>query len=79
MNDPFEKIGEAGLKTFDDVLQFGKYKGSTIGEIADEDPKYLEGCLDNVDDFAMSDEDEETIRQDATDENDEWNWRPERD
>jgi len=76
MKDPFEKIGGADLKTFDDVLQFGKYKGSTIGEIADEDPKYLEWCLDN-DVFAMRDEDEETIRQDAVDRNDEYIRRPE--
>ncbi len=35
-------------------LNFGKFKGSTIKEIADLEPSYLNWCAINIDDFYLS-------------------------
>lgn len=38
-----------------DTLPFGKYKGSTIKEIIEDDPSYIEWCQDAIDDFELND------------------------
>lgn len=37
----------------DDVLNFGKYKGSTVDSVLEEDPKYLLWALENVERFEV--------------------------
>jgi hypothetical protein len=71
MTNPFEKIGKGFFKTFEDELWFGKYKGWKIEDVFEKDPSYLEWCLDNIDTFHMSSEEEEKIREESQDEN-EW-------
>lgn len=34
------------------TLDFGKHKGSTVRKVLQDDPCYLEWCLDNVTGFA---------------------------
>ena len=56
------------MRTFDDVFWFGKYKGKTIEEVFEKDALYLAWCLDNIDSFRMSEEDEERIDDKADEE-----------
>ena len=43
-------------------LNFGKHKGKTIDEILHEDPTYIRWCLENIDWFKLSEEDEKTVQ-----------------
>ncbi len=36
------------------VMPFGKYKGDTLSQIADDDPDYLQWLLDNADNLSSS-------------------------
>lgn len=49
------------LKTFEDVLTFGKYKGQTIGEVFDENPQWLEWAMENVEGFDFDEKDKDAI------------------
>lgn len=37
-------------------FDFGKHKGKTVEEVCDDDPSYVEWCIDNVDDFELDNE-----------------------
>lgn len=49
----------------DDVLNFGKHRGRTIEHVCRTDPTYLEWCLDNINDFFLSDEAMEVLSVEA--------------
>jgi len=38
------------------VFAFGKFEGSTLDEVMDEEPSYIRWCMDYVDNFEISDE-----------------------
>ena len=39
-----------------DELKFGKYSGLSVREVIEDDPEYIEWCLDEVDSFKLNDE-----------------------
>lgn len=41
--------------TISDTFDFGKHKGKTVEEVIDEEPTYIEWCIDNVTGFELSD------------------------
>jgi len=41
---------------FNDVLEFGMYRGDTIDKVLDNDSKYLVWCIENVKGFVVSNE-----------------------
>ena len=43
-------------------LNFGKHKGKTINQILEEEPTYIRWCLENIDWFKLSEEDEKTVQ-----------------
>lgn len=51
----------AHLKTFEDVLTFGKHKGLTIEDVFNEDPQWLEWAMENVEGFDFCQEDKDKI------------------
>lgn len=53
--------------TFETKITFGRYKntGATVKDIYKCDPTYLDWCLDNIEWFNMSEEDEIKIRREA--------------
>lgn len=40
----------------DSVFTFGKYEGKTIKEVFERDPKYIDFCYKNIDEFYVSPE-----------------------
>lgn len=38
---------------WDDVLNFGQFKGFTVREAAEENPQYLLWCIENIDWFDL--------------------------
>ncbi len=38
----------------DSEFTFGKYEGKTIKEVFDKDPKYIDFCFNNIDEFYVS-------------------------
>lgn len=42
-------------------MYFGKYKGETIEDIIENDPQYVDWCLENVKHFSLNDEAEELL------------------
>lgn len=38
----------------DSVFTFGKYEGETLAEVFEKDPKYINYCQENIDDFYIS-------------------------
>lgn len=40
----------------DSVFTFGKYEGKTIKEVYEQDPKYIDFCFNNIDEFYVSPE-----------------------
>ncbi len=40
----------------DSVFTFGKYEGKTIKEVFERDPKYIDFCFNNIDEFYVSPE-----------------------
>ncbi len=44
-------------------LNFGKHKGKTIDEVLEEDPTYIRWCLENIDWFKLSEEDEKEVSE----------------
>lgn len=40
----------------DSVFTFGKYEGKTIKEVFESDPKYIDFCFNNIDEFYVSPE-----------------------
>ncbi len=38
----------------DTEFTFGKYEGKTIKEVFEKDPKYIDFCLNNIDEFYVS-------------------------
>lgn len=48
MTEPSRKMYK-----LDDVLNFGQYKGCTIRDVADDDPRFLFWCLENIDWFDL--------------------------
>ena len=38
----------------DSVFTFGKYEGMTIAEVYEKDPKYINYCKENIDEFYVS-------------------------
>lgn len=40
----------------DSVFTFGKYEGMTIKEVFERDPKYIDFCYNNIDEFYVSPE-----------------------
>jgi hypothetical protein len=43
------------MYTLDTKIKFGKHKLFTIQEVIDDDPTYIEWCLDNVKGFELDD------------------------
>ena len=37
-----------------EILDFGKYKGKSLEEVIKLDPKYIEWCLEKIEDFYLS-------------------------
>ena len=37
-------------------MNFGKYHGETIGQVADENPSYIEWMIESIDNIAFSEE-----------------------
>ncbi len=42
-----------GLKS---IFTFGIHKGETVAEVIEDDPSYIEWCLDDVDGFELDSE-----------------------
>lgn len=40
----------------EDNFDFGKYKGKSVEAVINEDVKYIEWCIDNVDGFELDNE-----------------------
>ncbi len=38
----------------DSIFTFGKYEGQTLAEVFEKDPKYINYCQENIDDFYIS-------------------------
>ena len=50
---------------FDTVLNFGKYKGHTIGEVFQLDASYLLWAVENIERFKLSDKEVDLIEAKA--------------
>jgi hypothetical protein len=48
-------------KTLKTILRFGKYRDSTIAEILELDPTYIEWCTENINDFVLDKEAQEEL------------------
>lgn len=59
----FDDLYEDNVTVFgmDDVLTFGKYKGETVRQIAETDPRYLRWAFDNIDWFDLDEEVQEEV------------------
>ncbi|MBS4061762.1 MAG: hypothetical protein KG029_15285 [Bacteroidetes bacterium] len=47
----------------DSEFTFGKYEGKTIKEIFEKDPKYIDFCFNNIDEFYVSPEVMKELKQ----------------
>lgn len=47
----------------DTEFTFGKYEGKTIREVFEKDPKYIDFCFNNIDEFYVSPEVMKELRQ----------------
>lgn len=47
----------------DTEFTFGKYEGKTIQEVFEKDPKYIDFCFNNIDEFYVSPEVLKELRQ----------------
>lgn len=47
----------------DSEFTFGKYEGKTIKEVFEKDPKYIDFCFNNIDEFYVSPEVMKELRQ----------------
>ena len=45
------------------LFTFGKYKGELVQDVINKDACYVEWCINNVDGFVMSKEDDARIRR----------------
>jgi hypothetical protein len=47
----------------DSEFTFGKYEGKTIKEVFEKDPKYIDFCFNNIDEFYVSPEVMKELKQ----------------
>lgn len=55
----------------DAEFDFGKHRGNTVEFVCDEEPTYIEWCIDNVRDFELTDESYEYYQRELEDYEDE--------
>lgn len=58
-------MAENKIANEDTVLAFGKYKGSTVATVAEQDPKYLIWAEKNIEWFSIDPELMESIHYNA--------------
>jgi len=57
-------------------LTFGKYKGKTVQEVIDQNPRYLDWCLETIEWFDLSAEAREALEDSLvwSEPDDDWTW-----